>query len=387
MAQQIPTTFAEMTPEWLTATLAETGAIEPGSRVASASHEILGTGEGFIGEIARFSLAYDGEAGPATVVVKIPISIEENQQTGQLLGVYEREIRAYAELLPGLEVPTPKLLAAVIDESFDGVPDYERALKGEKLPVWLLRRIIRMELKGSQAPACVLILEDLSHTQLGDQLEGCDLGRAAEVLAMLARFHASGWGPRCPEPRHWLTTSHVVPKAFHAGYLNGAKGFRELAEPVMSDHALTLLRRVRRDGRKRITRLHETAPSCVLHGDFRLDNMFFDDDGTVRALFDWQVPYLGPGALDVAYFLGGSLDPSVDQGEIDELLALYHRGLVDGGVSGYTFGQLDGDYRQALLVLLHRFPLLENLEFGDDRGPALIQSWLRRFDARLARLA
>ena len=42
--------------------------------------------------------------------------------------------------------------------------------------------------------------------------------------------------------------------------------------------------------------------------------------------------------------------------------------------------------QQMFLLLVHRMSGLDTLEFGDDRGLALIDLWLARLDARLARL-
>ena len=55
------------------------------------------------------------------------------------------------------------------------------------------------------------------------------------------------------------------------------------------------------------------APTTVCHGDFRGDNLMFDDrahpshpDDEV-AVLDWQIAYRGPAVTDVAYFLCQSL--------------------------------------------------------------------------------
>ncbi len=71
---------------------------------------------------------------------------------------------------------------------------------------------------------------------------------------------------------------------------------------------------------------------------------------------------------------------------MDELLADYHRALVAAGVSDYPLDRIRADYDEALQVLLHRFAGFDTLEFGDDRGQALVETWLRRLDARLARI-
>jgi aminoglycoside phosphotransferase (APT) family kinase protein len=40
---------------------------------------------------------------------------------------------------------------------------------------------------------------------------------------------------------------------------------------------------------------------CLVHGDYRLDNMVFDDSGQVIALLDWELSTLGHPYADLAY--------------------------------------------------------------------------------------
>ena len=39
----------------------------------------------------------------------------------------------------------------------------------------------------------------------------------------------------------------------------------------------------------------------VAHGDFRCDNLIYDEDGSVRAILDWELATLGHLLADVAY--------------------------------------------------------------------------------------
>ncbi|PYV29185.1 MAG: hypothetical protein DMG22_23655, partial [Acidobacteria bacterium] len=50
-------------------------------------------------------------------------------------------------------------------------------------------------------------------------------------------------------------------------------------------------------------------PRTIIHGDYRLDNLFFGQAGGVDTLaaIDWQISARGRGVFDVAYFIAGSL--------------------------------------------------------------------------------
>ena len=85
-------------------------------------------------------------------------------------------------------------------------------------------------------------------------------------------------------------------------------------------------------------------PHTLVHFDFRSDNLFFDDDGSV-VVIDWQSISVGGGAADVGYFLGQNLPTEVRREHEDRLLRAYHDTLVAEGVSDYPFEQFFDDYR------------------------------------------
>ncbi len=386
MDKALPTRLDDFSCSWLTTALRNSGTISVATSVQSVDATVLGQGKGFVGDLARLALRYEGPPGPAAVVAKIPTQVEENRAVGQLMGVYEREVRAYADLLPTLDVPVPGVYFAQIAADPEAQQRLDRMKKVDRFPIWILRRLLRGQRLQTDAPAAVILLEDLSDSHCGDQVAGCSLEQAAQVLTVAAQFHASGWGPRLPSEKHWLQAGNIVPRLFHAAFLESRKGFEAFAAPYLSDHSGTLLKKVRKSGTTRIGSLHEAAPRCVLHGDLRLDNIFFESDDSVRAVIDWQVPNLGPAVLDLAYFITSSVPHDTPEEGIDCLLTVYHEVLVEAGVEDYALSRLQADYDEALLILLHRFASLDTMEFGDERGVTLITEWSRRFDARLARI-
>jgi len=386
----IPTSLDDISASWLTELVRDSPVGSPDAVVSDRTLTVLGTGEGFSGDLARVEPVYEAGSGPSSLIVKLPTSIAENRAGGEMLGVYEREIRMYDELLPTLEVPLPHLYHG----AFDPNPiDVDRQMvwlpRIDRLPIWLLRGLARlMQLAGRQASdrRSVMVIEDLAPAVVGDQVAGCDLDTTARVLTVAARLHAATWGERAPAISNWLQRADVAPRLFHAGFLEARKGFLQRAEPFFSDHTTALVRRVRREGPELIRRVHRATPPCLLHGDLRLDNMFFDGDGEVRALIDWQIANIGPSIIDVSYFICGSLDADVSEDDVDALLAGYHAELLANGVSDLPLARLVAAYHDALLLNLHRIASLDAVEFGDDRGVALIDEWLRRIDTRLRRL-
>lgn len=63
---------------------------------------------------------------------------------------------------------------------------------------------------------------------------------------------------------------------------------------------------------------------CLLHGDYRLDNLLFDPDKTSVTVVDWQTITVGLPARDLAYFLGTRLETSLREKMEPELVKVYH---------------------------------------------------------------
>jgi len=382
----IPGGLADIDAAWVTSVLRQRGATDV--EVSEAPATVIGAGEGFAGELARIEPVYRRGVGPASFIVKVPTPVVENRSGSELLNVYERELRVYEQLLPELDVPHPALVHGAIE---DNPVDMERQLawlpRIDRLPVPMLRLLGRALARPGREidRASVLALEDLAPATVGDQVVGATKAEAAAVLDVAARLHAGTWGRRRPAPTVWLSPGDIAVRLFHATFLDVRKGFLARGEGILGGHTRALVARLRREG-PRLTRELFAGPRCLLHGDLRLDNMFFTSTREVRALIDWQLANLGPAVLDVAYFLSGSVDADIDEDDVDELLVDYHRALVAGGVDDYPLGRLMADYERALLVNLHRVASLDSIEFGDGRGVALVDAWLHRLDRRLARV-
>lgn len=385
----IPARLEDLTAPWLEQVLRTSPGADPDVELEGVRSTVLGTGIGFAGDLARLEPTYRRGRGPSSVVAKIPTSIEDNRAGSELLGVYERELRVYQELLPVLDVPAAAFLHGAIEPNpIDAERQIAMVRRADRLPVWFLRGMGRAmrSASGRRSRRAVLVVEDLAPAEVGDQVAGCDPDAAAAVLRAVARLHAGTLGDACPEPTTWLQRADVAPRIFHALYLDSRKGFERRADGLLSPHTRELLRGLGREGPFLIRRIHDTMPECVLHGDLRLDNVFFAADGSVRALIDWQLANLGPPLVDVAYFLTGSLDVDATEHDVDDLLGVYHAALVDAGVGGYPLSRIIADYELVLALMLHRVASLDGVEFGDDRGVALVDAWVARVDRRMDRL-
>jgi Ecdysteroid kinase-like family len=95
-----------------------------------------------------------------------------------------------------------------------------------------------------------------------------------------------------------------------------------------------------------------SSPRTLQHADFRLDNVLFDVKGGTRPMattLDWQILSIGPGVMDVAYFLSAGLDPSERRRHEADLVRFYHAELTQRGVRNYDWDHCWHDYRRQTL--------------------------------------
>ncbi|MEE9280703.1 MAG: phosphotransferase [Myxococcota bacterium] len=353
--------------------------------MTSVSADVIGAGEGFVGEIARLRLELDPpEPGaPRSLIAKLPTRNRSNRALAQLGAAYEREVRFYQELADEVPLRTPRVYHADCDPT-PGARYGERIARGvDALPGWLLWPLVLLAVwlgRVARPQRAVLLLEDLAPARVGDQLSGCSLPQARSVLRSLAATHARYWNsPRLAE-LWWVGALDLLARSLRllfrrARRLSGAR-FEAFGGRLdwLDAHGVALVRALMR------------SPQTLLHGDFRLDNLFVPDgpaDGAVTAI-DWQVVGRGPGVYDVAYFLSGTLDPETPHQQELELLRAYHDELVAHGVRDYDFETCLLDYRRCLLVLVQRLVAgADTLEFEHARGQELMDTWLERLAARL----
>ena len=112
----------------------------------------------------------------------------------------------------------------------------------------------------------------------------------------------------------------------------------------------------------------------MTHGDYRADNIFFDDDGGV-VLLDFQLTGLGTGTYDLAYFVTQSLLPDVAADNERSLFDRYVDALVDAGVAESDTAGLWENYRiAALFCLVYPVVASRGMDLSDPRQYALVDN-------------
>jgi aminoglycoside/choline kinase family phosphotransferase len=126
-------------------------------------------------------------------------------------------------------------------------------------------------------------------------------------------------------------------------------------------------------------------PRTLLHGDLRLDQLFFavsSDDAPVTAL-DWQITGIGRGAYDLAYFLSQSLPTEDRRSGEQQLIERYAERLAAHGVV-YPRDELRRDYRLTT-AFCFIYPVIVGgrIEMANDRQRELLHTIFNRAAAAI----
>jgi aminoglycoside phosphotransferase (APT) family kinase protein len=118
----------------------------------------------------------------------------------------------------------------------------------------------------------------------------------------------------------------------------------------------------------------------LVHVDYRLDNLMIrslGDDTTITAV-DWQSLTLGPPMNDVAYFIGAGLEPDVRAPVEEELVRGYYQGLIDAGVSDFSWDDCWLGYRRGAFAGFAVTVIASMLVQRTERGDTMFTTMARR---------
>lgn len=284
--------------EWLNAKLCEKGLLQAQDAIAGFEWERVGTGQ--VGDSVRLTLAYrDGQVGPQSLVVKLPSPDATSRATAGAFQLYRKEVRFYQDLAPHLEVRVPTTFTTAI---------------------------------SAQGDEFVILFEDLGPARGGNQLTGCSLDDARLAIEQAAAFHAQSRGNAALLSAEWLQPRADLGAQLRALYpqaqaVFGAR-YGDVLEPDLMDIC---------EGLASIADLwfgRQPEAPCLIHGDFRLDNMLFGIKGGAEpiAVLDWQTVAIGDGLTDIGYFLGCGVGSTLRRPHEEELLALYADAMAQRGV-------------------------------------------------------
>ena len=377
----IPRKVPDISPEWLTGALTESGILKATS-ITSVDHEVIGADKGFMGRLIRCRLKYaqPEENAPTSLIAKLPTEEKKNWLIGDSMMLYENENRIYMGILPDFSLKTPQCYFADMDpglgekrvlfllKTMESMP---KMLSGVILGVLLIYSLIKNR-------RYVLLMEDLEGLDYIDHRLGCSFEDTKLVMQQMGRAQGGFWEDSRLD-QYWLKPHAEIPKLLYGLYAGSLKTFRKYFWDQISDKNREIVDWLT-EHHFDLRRVCLTRPTTLAHNDFRLDNVFFNREKNEIAVIDWSSVKKGPVALDVAYFnmSAGSEAYSVEQ--IHELAKVYYEALVEGGATNYGFEEFMGDYRRAqLLAYQALIVIIGKLEMDNDPGLVeLATIWMER---------
>lgn len=385
--EDVPYSVDELTAAWLSRGLKESGVLHDGE-ISDVALRSVGEQVGFNGEVVIVSPTYSNVQDqdlPASMVLKIPTA-SKNRILGQTMGLYEKEIRFYRDLQPRLNIRTPKHYYSALDEADDSDVILERLEGMNKLPIFVIRGIMALAnwFVSGHPRHYALFIEDLSDYRMGDQTQGCSEEDLNSIVAAMAQLHAQFWGSDELPSMSWIAPYSVTSRIMQMRYLGSVNRYLKEEGAALSAEQRDMLGWLKVNGVE-LTERFGDEPATLLHGDFRLDNICFDDESQDIILFDWQTMQAGPGASDFAYFISATIPADAPPERIETLLDLYHAELGATGIE-IDRGELRRQYEVGMLLMLHRIlPTIyeDTMDLDAERGLPLLKAWLERILARL----
>ena len=227
----------------------------------------------------------------------------------------------------------------------------------------------------------VIVMDDLSDLETHNQLDGCPLDVAERVVDALATLHAHHLGRPELDEVAWL--HHTSAPLLVEQVPMIVAGLSEQAFANLPDAPSEIVAAWPRVLAALPHLLDDLDPAgtTLVHGDVRLQNLFFADDGDV-AFVDWQVVRHTHGAYDLAYFLTQSLAADDRRSHEATLLARYADRLHKlGGPEADDAALLAAYRRCALYCTIYPIIAASNADAAGNTEAMAIAA--RAFDAVL----
>lgn len=286
MEQPIICEAENITPQWLSAALAENG-YGKDVIISAVSSEIIGTGK--MGDNARLNLslekAPDTKAGGTqkhlanrlanSIIAKLPAADPIAKELAAGSGAYSREVLFYQQQAKYTDMRLPEIYYSAVNE---------------------------------QGDEFIILMQDMTPAVPGDQIIGETEARAILAMEEAAKLHSAFWGSKNLHGDHISRPYDAANSEFGGALLVDAwPKFLDRFSSGLSEECIAFGDRFANGYSKWIGRFN--GQRTLVHSDFRSENILFVDDPTKASAttVDWQSIAEGCGLTDVAYFLGGSL--------------------------------------------------------------------------------
>lgn len=302
---QFPDKPEEVTTDWLSSVI--------NLPVGAIAWQPIGTGQ--VGDSFRLTATIVGEAQPRTFAAKFAAADATSRATAAMFRLYTKETLFYRDVASKLDVRTPAAHFAAVSE--DGT-------------------------------SCLLLFEDLGPARQGDQVLGCSFEDAKAAICQAAATHGPSWRRTELTGAEWIEPVSGLADTLIPAYAHAQAVFRDRYGDTLEAEFMSVCEGLADLAPQWFRRT--TERSCVIHGDFRLDNMLFDIKGGAEpiAVLDWQTVSAGNPLTDIGYFMGCGIGSSLREEHESELLNAYRDAMTKYGVN-FQESEFKRDYRVGAL--------------------------------------
>jgi hypothetical protein len=337
-------TAQQVTPQWLTEQLRKAGH----DQVTVEGYDARDVGTGQTGRSIRYALQLGGHSDgvPETLIGKFSSLDPTSKATSQEMKTYRTEVTFYERIAPRISIRVPKCYYAAIDDE-----DIEHAI----------------------------LMEDLAPAHQGDQIGGCSPEIAHQAVMELVGLAAPTW-----QDDSWTEFLGRVQDGPFADmrslYNRTMPGFVDLYAAHMEPGHIRFIQAIGAAERCPLYEFHGEH-FALEHYDFRLDNVLIDERSSPPTIttVDWQSVRVGKPLQDVAFFIGSALAPDVRRSVEQDILRDYHRGLLEGGVTGYDWGTCLQDYRKGIFAGFGISVISPVLVVRTERGDQMFMTMASRY--------
>lgn len=282
--------------------------------VATIDIEPIGTGQLASTVRVRIDWASPNPTRPTFVIVKMAGTETDGRDPHRRIATFRREVGFYRELGSRASLPIPKCFHADADDEGN------------------------FTLVMAESPG-----------RTGDQLLGCSPEIAESIVDAAAMIHCSTWGSDATAlDFDWLADDDersAEAERRNRRYAALLPGFLDRYHGRLDEElCLSVARKL--DGALATVDSKLKLRRCIVHNDFRLDNMIID--GSTRApsvtVIDWQTVGIGSGPVDLAYAIGAGLSVDDRRSHESDLVDRYVATLRRTGI-GVADDDVWHDYR------------------------------------------
>ncbi len=318
--KRIPKSRDDITRSWMRAVLSDRARRMPDLR--ELHFEDLGDGGSVLGEVLRCRLVWGSATfdPPRSVIVKFPSQDARIRRFGKIMGLHKREHYFYRHVASTAPIRSPRLLYGSYDPRSDDV---------------------------------VLVLEDLAGMVFADVLEGATPQQTASALRSIAGLHGRYWN-RFQEPplSQCEALSTRIRVLAQIGYVKSLPGALDRFAACFSPRTRRVAEAIAAKGLE-YSRETLNGPRSFTHGDFHVNNVFFDPaNGDEAVILDWQTSGTSNPLLDIGLFMSRSVGVEVRRQVEREGLELYWETLRQAGVDDMSLEECWRQYRMSMLFSL-----------------------------------